>query len=162
MRKAAGTILAVLFLFGDGRVGIASPVFLTDNPTRPSDSRLLLATTGVFLQYQLIATDALLSARITILDEITSARRTFTLSFNTTINGSPLRCDNDAVARRDSFAADGIQQYHLCASLPSSFQAGKTRIAILYWPHVDAVPPNALHDYDTEPASDALWAIRDK
>jgi hypothetical protein len=40
MRKAAGTILAVLFLFGDGRVGIASPVFLTDNPTRPSDSRL--------------------------------------------------------------------------------------------------------------------------
>lgn len=161
MRKVAtATILALTLASAGGHGNVsASPNFLIDNPIRPADSRLLLATTGIFLKYELIATDAMLSPRITILDEVSRQPRTFSMSFDTSINGQRLTCANPRTSSLNWVPAQQIARYDLCRTLPATFQPGQTRVTILYWPHVSASPPDALRDFDTEPATDALWVI---
>lgn len=152
-------VLAVLLIVGGGASSAASPNFLVDNPVRPADSRLLTATTGIFVSYELTATDSLLSAKMTMLDEITNKKRTFTLSFRTKLNGATLECSDDGNAISSWVAAAAVRKYRLCSKLPNGLQSGKTRVTLVYWPHVYAKPPSMLKDFDTDPATDEIWIV---
>lgn len=152
-----GLLFWAVLISGSCIAASAGPNFLEDNPQRPADSKLLKATSGVFVRYQLIATDRLLSPRVTILDDVTGTDRTFSLSFKTEVNGKRLACGSDAANALSWVAAHAVARHHLCAHLPIDVSAGRTRITVLYWDHRDLKPANALIDYDTEPASDAIW-----
>ncbi|HET6895654.1 MAG TPA: hypothetical protein VFH72_09775 [Candidatus Baltobacteraceae bacterium] len=157
LRVAVGLLAIVALSCLDAA---ASPNFRLDDPIRPKNSRLLLATTGVFVSYDLIATDALLSPRITIFDEIAHQKRTFSLSFNTKVNGQVLQCD-DAPVSAPWMAQSAIEKYKLCDALPHEFKAGATRITLLYWTHETSKRPDALNDFDLNPETDALWLVSD-
>lgn len=142
---------------------------LTDSPTRPKNSRKIVATVGRVLGYHLLVTidkiglDGLISSRITIWDERAQEKRTFSLSFTTTINGIPLRCD-DAVRLDPNSAKFPIEQAiaedHLCRKLPSTITLGKTRVVMVYWLPLKADPHKSLLLYvDQLPHSDAMYII---
>lgn len=142
---------------------LATPMLFVDDPRRPSDSHRLMATVGTVLRYELIATETLLSPRLTILDATTGTIRTFSMSFRTNVNGSLLKCDDAKTS--DFWAAElDIASNGLCHKLPKQIVIGKTSLVVLYWLPVQRTmgsdAPINFYDRDVldpAPASDAVW-----
>ena len=161
-RSNVGMTLAALILtaVGGGGNAAATPVLLWDNPRRPADSAQLLATSGTVLRYRLIATSSLVSPRLTIKDDVTDEETTFSLSFDTTIDGRRLACSDPSPVSPVWQAKTTIAENQLCGKLPPNVVVGKTRVVLIYWRHADRNPPNALYDFNQNPGSDAIWTTR--
>ena len=138
----------------------ASPNFFEDDPVRPVDAALIKATSGILLKYTLVATDAIVSPRLTIRDAMTGKIRTFSLSFNTEFDGRRLKCTDASRGIRYWGAAEVVEENSLCTQLPATIIPGKTRVTLVYWNHKNASPVNFIHDYDQEPASDTVLVDR--
>ena len=164
----AAVVIVATALAVTTRCAVASPQLLYDNPQRPADSRQLLATTGTVLRYELIVSDRLIAPRLTIRDDITGTETTFSLSFDTSIDGQRLSCAGDRTANPGSSPASIIahylgtlvEQYHLCTSLPPNIIVGQTRVVLIYWRHVEHDPPSPFYDFNQNPGSDAIWVTR--
>jgi hypothetical protein len=160
IRSVSLTVLLALLEVCGRNIAAASPTFFVDNPSRPPDSKRIMATVGTVTAYTLYATGSLLSPRITILDDVMHKQRTFSLSFKTTIDDLPLQCHGDITKTDYWAAAQYITSFDLCHKLPTSITIGKTKVVVLYWIPERATPPaNLLHLFDTEPASDAMWVV---
>lgn len=95
-------------------------------PTRPSDPREVKTLTGTYLSYAFVATP-IASMTLTIRDDSGRASQ-YLLSWNTTLNGQPLRCNPEPT----------ISGHDFCGALPAYLKPGDTRITVTYW--VDPFP----------------------
>ncbi len=91
-------------------------------PTRPHDARRIHLAVGVFEEYTSF-TGLLPEMNITLRNPRTGVSKDYTMAFNTTLNGLPIKCSNDKIIAHKRF----------CGSLPRDIVPGKTMLALLYW-----------------------------
>ena len=93
-------------------------------PTRPSDSTALKVTVGTFIGYYFDAHHLPLMMMISLKDDHTGAVTNYLLSPKATVDGVLLKCPSSPEIKGTTY----------CGELPKHFVAGKTRLALLYWP----------------------------